>query len=120
MYDAINKKCFLPSKKVAKYLKRINEMLLTKYASSKEFERLIGNLVWASYVEPWGRPFLSALSSKIQRNNPYARIPITGYTKTSLIIWKNLLKFNRGISYDHILGKLDRAPDAWFVDASTS
>ena len=120
MYDAINKKCFLPRKKVKKYLARINEMLLEKITTSKEFERLVGNLVQASYVEPWGRPFLSALSSQIRRNNPYARIPIVGYTKKSLLIQKSLLKFNRGISYDHILGKLECGKNAWFVDASTS
>ena len=45
MYDAMNKKFSLPSKKVAKYLKRINEMLLAKKATSKELERLVGNLV---------------------------------------------------------------------------
>ena len=68
----------MPIKKVAKYLNKINEIFLAKKASSKELERLVGNLVWASYVEPWGRPFLSALSSKIQRKKLYARIPITG------------------------------------------
>ena len=120
MYDAVNKRCSLPAKKVAKYLTRIHEMLSTKYTTSKELERLVGNLVWASYVEPWGRPFLSALSSKIQRRKPYALIPIIGYTKTSLVIWQSLLKFNRGITYNHILGKLERGKDAWFVDASTS
>ena len=45
MYDAINKRCFLPDKKVTKYLNRINEILLAKTATSKEFERLVGNLV---------------------------------------------------------------------------
>ena len=86
MYDAVNKKCSLPTKKVEKYLTRIYEMLATKYTSSKELERLVGNLVWASYVEPWGRPFLSALSSKIQCRKPYVLIPISGYTRTSLVI----------------------------------
>ena len=85
MYEAVNKKCSLPTKEVEKYLTRIHEMLSTN-TSSKELERLVGNLVWASYVEPWGRPFLSALSSKIQRRKPYALIPISGYTRTSLVI----------------------------------
>ena len=52
MYDAVAKKCSLPSKKISKYINRINEILLKKQTSSKELERLVGNLVWASYVEP--------------------------------------------------------------------
>ena len=52
MYDAITKKCSLPPEKVLKYMNRIDEILLKKQASSKELERLVGNLVWASYVEP--------------------------------------------------------------------
>ena len=98
----------ITGKKSCKISYRIHEMLSTKYTTSKELERLVGNLVWASYVEPWGRPFLSALSSKIPRQKPYALIPIIGYTKTSLAIWQSLLKFNRGITYNHILGKLER------------
>ena len=30
-----------------------------------------------------------------------------------------ILKFNRGLSYNYILGKLERGKDAQFVDAST-
>ena len=112
IYDAVHRKCSLPPKKVAKYLGRIHEILLTNQTTSKELERLVGNLVWASYVEPWGRPFLSALSSKINRQKPYASVPITGYIKTSLIIWQALLKRNRGLSYDYILGKLELGRDA--------
>ena len=112
MYDAVHRKCSLPPKKVAKYLSRIKEILLKNQTTSKELERLVGNLVWASYVEPWGRPFLSALSSKIKRQKPWARIAITGYVKTSLIIWQALLKSNRGLTYDYILGKLELGKDA--------
>ena len=63
---------------------------------------------------------MSALSSKIQRLNPSAKIPIYGYTTTSLLIWRSILKNNHGISYNHILGNLERGEDTWFVDASTS
>ena len=112
MYDAVHRKCSLPPKKVAKYLSRIHGILLTNQTTSKELEQLVGNLVWASYVEPWGRPFLSALSSKITRHKPYAHIPVTGYLKTSLIIWQALLKSNRGLTYDYILGKLELGRDA--------
>ena len=45
MYDAIAKKCSLPPKKVSKYMDRIDEMLSKELTSSKQLERLVGNLV---------------------------------------------------------------------------
>ena len=52
MYDAVAKRCSLPPQKMEKYICRINAVLKAKTTSSKDFEKLVGNLVWASYVEP--------------------------------------------------------------------
>ena len=52
MYDAVAKRCTLPPAKVEQYICRINAILDAYDTSSKDFEKLIGNLVWASYVEP--------------------------------------------------------------------
>ena len=52
MYDAVAKRCSLPQKKIDKYICRINTILEAKTTSSKDFEKLVGNLVWASYVKP--------------------------------------------------------------------
>ena len=45
MYDAISKNCSLPPEKVSKYMNRIDEMLSKELTSSKQLERLVGNLV---------------------------------------------------------------------------
>ena len=52
VYDALRKRCSLPSSKVEKYIARINKILSEGKCTSKEAEKLVGNLVWASYVEP--------------------------------------------------------------------
>ena len=38
----------------------------------------------------------------------------------ALIIWLHILRTSAGVSFRWILGSLPRAPDAWFVDASTT
>ena len=52
IYDAKQKRCTLPHAKVSKYTARINAVLSARKITSKECEKLVGNLVWASYVEP--------------------------------------------------------------------
>ena len=89
-------------------------------ASSKDFEKLVGNLVWASYVEPWGRPFLAAISCLITRAEPSTRHRLCRYTRMALIIWLHILRTSAGVSFQWILSALPKAQDAWFVDASTS
>ena len=120
MYDAVAKRCSLPPQKMEKYICRINAVLKAKTTSSKDFEKLVGNLVWASYVEPWGRPFISAISCHITRTAPLAHHQLGRYTRVALIVWKHILRAGAGISYQWILGSLPEPRDAWFVDASTS
>ena len=57
----------MPSSKVDKYISRINALLHNRICTSKEVEKQVGILVWASYFKTQGRPFISALSSKIMR-----------------------------------------------------
>ena len=52
VYDAITKHCTLPSQKATKYIARIDAILKQTYCTSKQLEKLVGNLVWAGYVEP--------------------------------------------------------------------
>ena len=51
--------------KVAKYVRRINELLTAGRASVKSIMSLHGNLVFAANVSPFGRPFLAALSALV-------------------------------------------------------
>ena len=52
LYNAITKRCSLPPGKVIKYISRIDAIIGKNNCTSKEIEKLVGNLVWASYVEP--------------------------------------------------------------------
>ena len=52
VYDAVRKRCSLPPSKVEKYILRIDKILRDGTCTSREAEKLVGNLVWASYVEP--------------------------------------------------------------------
>ena len=45
MYDAVAKRCSLPQPTIEKYICRITLILEASSATSKEFEKLVGNLV---------------------------------------------------------------------------
>ena len=120
MYDAIQKKVTLPPKKRIKYRDSLKLVLDRGRATSKELVKLVGYLVWANYTEPFGRPFISAISGKITRSTPKESVTIQGYIKWALCIWLAIIERNRGISYDYVLNRLCRTKNNWFVDASTS
>ena len=52
MYDATAKRCTLPQPTIERYISRITSILEASSTTSKDLEKLVGNLVWASYVEP--------------------------------------------------------------------
>ena len=119
-FDAITKRITLPSTKQEKYLTKLHEVLTKGYTNSKELEQIVGYLVWASYAEPFGRPFISAASNHISRGKPRKRVEIRDSLETALKIWITILKRNEGVSFDYILNKMTKSRDEWFVDASTS
>ena len=45
MYDAVAKRCSLPPQTIEKYIVRIATILEASSTSSKDFEKLVGNLV---------------------------------------------------------------------------
>ena len=120
MFDAIKRYISLPPKKQKKYLRKLTETLSAGWASSKDLEKIVGYLVWASYAEPFGRPFISVISASISRMNPHRQVRIVGEIRTALLIWVAILTRNIGISFEYVLNQLDLAEDEWFVDASTS
>ena len=87
---------------------------------SKRLEKIVGYLVWASYAEPFGWPFISAISIYISRGSPRRRIRICGDIETAIKIWITILERNEGISFSYILNEMAYADDEWFVDASTT
>ena len=111
LYDAVGKRCNLPPKKQQKYILALLRILITGSTQSKALEKIVGYLVYASYVEPFGRPFISAISSKIDRKNPSKIVEIQEYVKMAMEIWVGILKRNSGISYSFILAQLERGKD---------
>ena len=107
-YDVKNSFCKLSQKKVTKYIDRINSVLSSKYVGGKNLEKVVGNLTYAAWVSPFGRPFLSVLSSKINPLMRNAAILVTAAMRNALSIWKMILTKNKGLSFDFILGRLPR------------
>ena len=85
LYDAVLRYCRLSEKKCVKYISRIDDVLSVTYVQQKKLEKLVGNLTYAAWVSPFGRPFLSVLSCKIvpSTNNP---VLVTAAMKNALII----------------------------------
>ena len=108
----------LPSKKIDKYLGRILLLRKNKSCTIKELEKIIGNLVFASWVIPFGRSFISHISFFLYRKSKNKKITLDKYGLAAWDVWSILLTQNRGLSFDFVLGKLPRQKDEWFVDPS--
>ena len=76
-YDSEFKVCNLDPAKVVKYTTRIETVIRVGGTSSKSLERIVGNLGFAAWVEPFGRPLLSFLASHIIPQRPAAFIPMS-------------------------------------------
>ena len=120
LYCSVTQSCRLGKDKQAKYLARLVAIISSTSTSSKELERLTGNLGYAAWVEPFCRPLLSCLFSAVVRNDPTARVPVTNLMRSALGVWFRVISRNRGLSYRFILDELPAAPTPIFVDASTS
>ena len=88
-----------------------------KLVSSKDLERMVGRLEFAAWVEPFGRPLLTFLSTYITPDDPRSAIPLTEMMKICLRVWRVLLSRNRGLHFSFILGTLPRMKHPLFVDA---
>ena len=119
-FNAILRKVSLPADKRSKYLRELRTTLRSLFVISNRLEKLISYLSYVSYAEPFGRPYLSALTSNLDYSNPKAVICLDHFSILALKIWEVILLRNRGVSYDFILGKLPSARDEIFVDASSS
>ena len=61
-YCSQEKICKLDPAKVVKYSDRLSKMLRAGHATSKDLEQVTGNLEFAAWVDPFGRPLLSFIS----------------------------------------------------------
>ena len=90
------------------------------HATKDEIESLHGSLNYVAEVEPFGRPFLAALSKASTRRNRKEMIPIPDEVRHGLFIWNRILNRNKGIAMDFVLNRLPEATSNIWVDASTS
>ena len=86
LYCSKTKTCRLGEDKQSKYLARIVAMVGSTSTSSKELEKLTGNLGFAAWVEPFCRPLLSCLYSAVVRDDPAARVRTTHLMRSALSV----------------------------------
>ena len=86
LYDSIHRACRLSEKKVNKYISRIINVLGSSYVQFKHLEKLVGNLTYAAWVSPFGRPFLSVLSTTLATSKGMQRLLVSAAMKNALVI----------------------------------
>ena len=85
-YNAHTRHVRLPPSKQQKYLQKLQDTLSALIVTSKDIEKLIGYLCYASWVEPFGRPFLSSLTVHVDRHNPKHLVCFDKFATTALKI----------------------------------
>ena len=70
LYKSNSKICSLDPKKVLKYTERIDTLIGQSWVTSKDLERMVGRLEFAAWVEPFGCPLLTFLSTYITPDRP--------------------------------------------------
>ena len=81
-------------------------------------QKITGYLVYAAWVMPFGRPFISHISHFIDVKNPHKKVLLDAAALVACDVWLFLLRGNFGLTFDFILGKLPRLKNEWFLDAS--
>ena len=72
-----NQAHLLPTRqKVAKYINRLKHLLKNKSATKKELEQTVGNLVFAAWVVPSGRTFISHITFFLYTKSPTQNITL--------------------------------------------
>ena len=119
VFDSKRRLCTLPIKKVVKYLRRIKLLHQNRSCTPKELEKIIGNLVFAAWVFPFGTSFISHISYFLY-NSKHKLICLDKYGLLACEVWELLLKKNAGLPFDFVLGRLPKQKNEWFADASTA
>ena len=69
-------------------------MVASTSTTSRELEKLTGNLGFAAWVEPFGRPLLSCFYSAVVNDDPSANVPITHLMRSALGVWFRIISRN--------------------------
>ena len=102
-YCPRTKVCSLDPAKVTKHVSRISQLLNAGFATSKFLEQLVGNLEFAAWVEPFGRPLLTFVRREIVPDFPTRTIYVTRMMHIALGVWQLLMARNRGLRFQYIL-----------------
>ena len=119
-YCSISRVCNLDPAMVTKYSGRIDELLRAGRSTSKDLKRVIGNLQFAAWVEPFGRPLLSLIALLISPNKPPRVVRLPAMARVALRVWLLLLRRNRGMTLKYILNDLPVEKRRIYVDAALS
>ena len=119
-YNSITRRVETDPKKIIKYKQKLLDLLDKSHATKDEIESLHGSLNYVADVEPFGRPFLAALSKVCTRRTQKESILIPDEVRHGLFIWNRILNRNKGIAMDFVLNRLPKATSNIWVDASTS
>ena len=117
-FNSRKRSCFLAKSKVTKYFQKLLQLRNLGVATSKKLQKIVGYLVYAAWVMPYGRPFISHISHFINVDKINKKVRLDAAALVACDVWLHLLKENRGLSFKFILGKLPRHQDEFFVDAS--
>ena len=120
MFDSVKKSCYLARAKITKYCSRLTSLRTSYAGTSKLLQNIIGYLVFASWVMPYGRPFISHISFFINNKDLNKKVILDSAGLMACDIWLILLNKNCGLPFSFIMGSLPRQKDEWFYDASTS
>ena len=86
LYCSVTRSCRVGEKKRVKYLSRIDNLLQSAATTSKTLEQIVGNLGYAAWVEPFGRPLLTFLAHLIDPKHPHTQVTISPLVRTALSI----------------------------------
>ena len=108
LYDSRRRHICTAEEKRKKYMECIRLHLSLTSTTLKAIQKLHGYLNFAAEVAPFGRPFLASLTNAMSAVNEDGNIVITERVKRSLRIWLRILYANRGLSFNFVLGRLQR------------
>ena len=69
LFESRKEDCFISVDKAIKYTQRLKSLLGNNSSTPTNIEKIVGNLVYAAWVIPFGRPFTSHISHFINRKN---------------------------------------------------
>ena len=118
-YNSITKKCSLSEKKQRKYINRLIMLRIARAETPKNLEKIVGYLGFASWVIPYGKPFISHISFFLHNKDDQSIRILDPFALAACDIWLILLEKNWGLPYDFVLRRLPRQKREWFVDAAT-